>query len=160
MAANYLSSREHLRFWIGTSWALNKNYFWKRQNGETIGKSRGQIIFADALYLKKMESLVAMMEAISNVSLRKVKIVKMISICALYGYLDYANQVLIQFENLFSPEEKDIVEKWLRQRQGWYARIPNFPGRYKISRLFYHLSELLKPTYNGWAAIERELGNR
>jgi len=137
-----------------------KNYFWKRQNGKTIGKSRGQIIFADALYFKTMESLDAMMKAISDVSLRKAKVVKMISICALYGYLDYANQVFIQFENLFSPVEKAIVEKWLLKGQGWYARIPNFPGRRKLSKVFYCMWDVLKSTHNGWATIERELGNR
>lgn len=137
-----------------------KDYYWKRSKGKNLGKTRGQIIFADALYLRTPAAAMSLLESIKDLEKRKAKILKMFCICALYGYFDYANELFECVKDQFSVSEQAAFLGWFKNSRGWYAKIPNFPGRYKISRFFYHLSELFKPTYNGWATIERELGNR
>ena len=136
-----------------------KNYYWKRSKGKDLGKARGQIIFGDALYLRTPQATADLLDSIKDLEKRKAKILKIFCICALYGYFDYANEIFESAKDQFNVAEKKAVLQWLKESRGWYSKIPQFPGRYHLSRIFYHLSELIKPTYNGWASIERELGN-
>jgi hypothetical protein len=125
-----------------------------------LGKARGQIIFADALYFKSLPSTMTMLDTIADGEKKKAKVLKIFAICALYGYLDYAMEIFESTKQTFQTAERIAILHWLRKSKGWYARIPVFPGRAQLSRLFYHISELLKPTHSGWAAIERQLGNK
>lgn len=66
-----------------------KRYYWKREVNNSFSNKKGQIIFADALYFKTYESLYNSIIGM-DVSLRKIKILKALSICLIYNKVDYA----------------------------------------------------------------------
>lgn len=137
-----------------------KNYYWKRTEGRRLGKTRGQIVFADTLYLRTPEAVVAIIESIADKEQAKAKALKTFAICALYGYFDYAMELFQRLKDRFSDEEQVSIHQWLVRHTGWSYRIPLFGGRHRLSKLFYHLSEFFKVPYNEWATVERELGNK
>lgn len=137
-----------------------KNHYWKRTKGQLLGKSRGQIIFGDALYFKTVDALAAMVDAIVDLEARKVKVIRILSICALYGYFDYAKQIFDHYGILFSAPEKALVERWFNESRGRYTYIPDFKGRRLLARGLYLLSDIFRCNHHGWAAVERDLGNK
>jgi hypothetical protein len=133
--------------------------YWKRDAGKKYGGPRGQLIFADALYFRTPQSLGEILKRIDEESRRKSKLLRALSVCMLYGYLDYAFELFDRLGHYFSAQEIDLFRKKIRRESQLWARLPYFPGRGKISALLYSLHRMVRPTHRGWAVIERELGN-
>ena len=62
-------------------------------------------------------------------------------------------------KTLFNDTERRAIEKKIQGSTRLENRIPNFLGRGKIASMVFALSEILRPTHNGWAIIDRKLGN-
>ena len=131
---------------------------WKRTIGKSYYKKRGQLIYGNVLYLRTPESFCILIQQRQGVE-KKAKVLKVLSICFLYGYFDYAMQLLGTTAALFDETERQAIEKKIKGSQCCGNRIPNFKGRRKIADMVYSLWEFLKPTHNGWATIDRKLGN-
>ena len=132
---------------------------WKRNIGKNYHKKRGQIIFGNVLYLRTLESFCKMTEVIQEEAEKKSKILKAFSICFLYGYFDYAMEIFDGMKTLFNDTERRAIEKKIQGSTRLENRIPNFLGRGKMASMVFALSEILRPTHNGWAIIDRKLGN-
>ena len=132
---------------------------WKRNIGKNYHKKRGQIIFGNFLYLRTLESFRKMTEDIQEETEKKSKILKAFSICFLYGYFDYAMEIFDGMKTLFNDTERRAIEKKIQGSTRLENRIPNFLGRGKMASMVFALSEILRPTHNGWAIIDRKLGN-
>lgn len=134
--------------------------YWKRTIGKDYGKKRGQLIFGNALYLRKSEAFNEVIDKIQDNIAKKSKALKAISICVLYGYYDYALEVLDITSNLFDKTERQTVEEMIKRNVRYENKIiPNFKGKGRIANVFYFLWELLRLTHNGWATVDRKLGN-
>ena len=133
--------------------------YWKRDAGKSYGGARGQLIFADALYFRSPQSFEQILSRIDEESRRKSKLLRAVSVCILYGYLDYALELFGRLGGDFSAEEIDLFRKKIREETQLWARLPYFPGRGKISALLYALHRMVRPSHKGWAVMERELGN-
>ena len=133
--------------------------YWKRSNGKEYGKKKGQLIFGNALYLRKSEDFSEVINKIQDNIAKKSKVLKAISICFLYGYFDYAMEVIDITSNLFDKTERQIVKERIKHNIRYESKIPNFKGKGRIANMFYFLWELLRPTHNGWAVVDRKLGN-
>ena len=90
-------------------------YYWKRNKGRTYGRNKGQLIFANALYLRTKKSFLEILDKISGDESKKSKVLKALSICFLYGYFDYALEILDFTENLFDKEEYNIICKRIKR---------------------------------------------
>jgi len=138
---------------------LQHNY-WKRKSGTSYGGSKGQIIFADAVYLRTPESFGDMLDKSYKEEIaRKAKILKAISTCIIYGYLDYAVEIFERSKTLFSKEENRILMDGMRKEIRISNKIPNFFGRGKLSDVFYALYKVFHPEGKRWFTIGKALGN-
>lgn len=133
--------------------------YWKRTIGKDYGRKRGQLVFGNTLYLRTPENFNEVMDKIQDSIAKKSKVLKAISICFLYGYFDYALEVLDTASGLFDKAECQMIEERIRRNTRYESKIPNFKGKGKIANVFYYLWNLWRPTHNGWATIDRKLGN-
>ncbi len=136
-----------------------KPYFWKRATGKDYSNRKGQIIFADALYLREVETYENLVSKIEDETVRKSKLLRALSICILYGYVDYALEVYDKMGFLLDARERQIVDMKLRSEIHLSRRIPNFYGRTRLSNLVYQVYRILAGEYKGWAWSARVLGN-
>jgi len=116
-------------------------FYWKRPNGGSVGRRRGQLIFGDALYLRSPEEFTRRIA-----SQAKGKVIKATLASLAYGYPDLA--VAIWDKAL----EKAIVDKDEHQgavayleRDGrkatWLAKI--IPARLKVARVMQLMVDLM-----------------
>ncbi len=134
--------------------------YWKRAAGSSVGGPRGQIIWADALYLKSVPSLRATLDRLDPPT-RKAKLLKAVSIAVLYGYFDYAIEILTLLGDGLTPEERTVVDRWLRTSGGQIASSP-FPGQRFLAAMLHRLWKLTRPraaTTDAWSVSDAELGN-
>lgn len=130
--------------------------YWKRAAGRDAGGPYGQIIWADALYLKGAPAL-AGAAAPLDPDRRKSKILKALSIALLYGYADYALEIAGVSSNLWSPDERAAIERTLRPAQG--RRGSTFPGRRPLAAALRRLSKACDEPNDAWSVSDAELGN-
>ncbi len=131
--------------------------YWKRLEGMRYGKPKGQLIFADALFLRDAKTVGKLFERIQDNEQRKAKLLKAIAICLLYGYIDYAAELFELQADILSPNEVAIFRAFLKKSIPWSSKIPYVPGRNKLARAFAWFSQMLE--YPGWAKKQRYLGN-
>jgi len=118
-----------------------RRYYWKREVGAGIRMVKGQLIFADALYLKSYE---AFLRAISglNVEQKQAKILKAISICLVYRMYDYALYLCDRAvkDNILEKTEKEIIFKSISKRMTRFS----FRGQGRLAKFLYKLHLYLK----------------
>jgi hypothetical protein len=118
---------------------------WKRSIGAAVGNSKGQLISADALYFRRPLMLQKTLEE-SDPILAKSKLVRALSICQIYGFLDYGLELLdIVGSKVFNAHEVRNLQKHLRAQAPLSSRVPNFPGRKALADLFTRISRWLAP---------------
>jgi len=131
--------------------------YWKRAAGRGVGGPQGQMIWADALYLKSVPALRA---AVTNLdpALRKGKLLKALSVCLLYGYYDYALEVTREAGDVLSADERATIER--RLYEGGRRRGVRFPGRRRLAAALRRLWKLCQPRDDSWSVSKAALGNR
>lgn len=133
-------------------------YYWKRSVGLNYGYPKGQLIFADALYLRTPESFGETLKQIHDDELKKSKVLRALSICFLYGYFDYALEIFNSSNTLFDEDEMELVIEKIRNGvTGFAGKIPNFRGRGRIANLFHTLWKIFQPNSQS-GIIRGELG--
>jgi hypothetical protein len=130
--------------------------YWKRRAGADIGGPRGQIIWADALYLKSPSSLARMAAALAG-SRQKSKVLKAITIALLYGYGDFALEIATSGMPGLEVKEQATVEE--RIRGGLGTASFSFPGRTLLAAAFRRMWKFCQPPSRGWSVSRSEIGN-
>lgn len=134
--------------------------YWKRAIGALYGGPKGQLVFGDALYLKTEDAFHQSLErCYAERDARRSKLLRALSVCALYGYLDYALALLTANRGVFDPALAAAIDSTLRSEIPISARLPHFRGRGWLSNLFYRVHRALFPTVDRWASGGRHLGN-
>ena len=131
-----------------------KPYYWKREAGQNYGGPKGQIIYADALYLRELDSLVSLVNSLQDIESSKSKVLRALSLCAIYGYQDYALEIVEATNELFDETEIQLLLTEATTREPVHDRIPNFRGRARLSTALALSSNILKkPQQHGWRRI-------
>jgi FkbM family methyltransferase len=120
--------------------------FWKQGPRPMAGSARGQLIFADSVYLKSVEATVAMVGRLPEHE-RSAKVLKAAEVAALYGYEDRSIQLLEACRGLLDPESYALAYRTHSDRIPLQRRIPDFPGRRKVASIAYQAYRLLRPRY-------------
>ena len=136
-----------------------KPCYWKRKLAKKYGGLKGQLIFADALYLLKLDVFKQRLNGIEGGLLRKSKLLRAIAITLLYGYLDYAAAIFELGKDAFSSKEKRIFYQEIKKHIVSAVRLPYFPGRGRIATLFKKLYSVFRHHHNEWSIAEEFLGN-
>jgi FkbM family methyltransferase len=131
--------------------------FWKRSVGRGVGGPHGQIIWADALYLRSLPALQRVVASVDP-ALQKSKLLKALSISLLYGYYDYALEMAVQARDVLTPDERATIEQ--RLREGGGRRGVRFPGRRLLATALHRLWKLCLPRDDAWSVSKAMLGNR
>lgn len=134
--------------------------YWKRKAGRPLGGPQGQLIYADALYLKSGTNLKFIIDSFSGAELKKSKVLRVLSICFLYGYFDYALEIFDEFKNLFDKTEAKTIDVYIRIDGQKYQNSLKFPGQKYASPLLYRLWKFLKPRDYNWKRYIYKPGNR
>lgn len=130
---------------------------WKRTAGAYVGNSKGQLVFADALYFKKPQRLQDTIKLL-EVNRAKSKLLRSLSICTIYGFLDFALELLYIFgPNYFDDRELQSLDSHIKSQAPFACHIPNFPIRSQLADFFLKLSKWLAPRKQKKA--EPSLGN-
>jgi len=136
-----------------------KPYYWKRKTGKRYGGLKGQIIFADALYFLDLEHIGKRLTDIRDNAFKKAKLLRLISTVFLYGYIDYATALFEQEKTLFSEEEIEIFYSVIKKEMRLATKIPHFPGKGRMAKLFKILHNVFRYHHRGWATAQEFLGN-
>ena len=132
--------------------------YWKRAAGRSLGGPRGQVIWADALYFKSLPALRTTLAPLAP-ELRKSKVLRAISISLLYGYSDYALEILRVAGEVFAADERDAIERQLRTSGAPGNLGPDFPGRRQLAAALHRLWKLCLPRDDAWSVSDAEIGN-
>jgi FkbM family methyltransferase len=133
--------------------------YWKRAAGRDLGGPRGQIIWGDALYLKGLPALLAMVGGLDAAG-RKSKLLKAISVALLYGYHDYALEIAGSAGYLFSADDLKVVRARLREGGTPRVVLPRFPGKRALAAAFHRLWRIFLPRDDdAWSVSDPKLGN-
>jgi FkbM family methyltransferase len=133
-----------------------KPCYWKRAAGRKVGGAYGQVIWADALYLRSVPALVRALAPLDPERGRG-KLLHAISIALLYGYCDYALELAAAGRDILTPEEQALIERGLKSHQ---ARAHAFPGRRRLASLFRRLWRACRLPNEGWSVSDAAIGNR
>jgi FkbM family methyltransferase len=133
--------------------------YWKRAAGRAIGGPRGQIIWADALYLKSVGALRDAVMALPP-ALRRAKILKAISVALLYGYCDYALDIAQNSGDVLSADDRTAIEGSLKAvSSGAAAPLQALPGRRYLAAALYRLWKVFRQRDDSWSVSSPRLGN-
>ncbi|MDP3778553.1 MAG: FkbM family methyltransferase [bacterium] len=130
--------------------------YWKRKLGKNIGRSKGQIIYADALYLKDSETLA---RAFEREDLKKAKLLKEIFIATLYGYFDFALEIAEVAAHTMTPEEYRTLVEGIRAKGKISSRVPYFWGKKSIAAVCRKIARAIDPDPEIWQLADSILGN-
>jgi len=130
---------------------------WKRKIGITVGRAKGQLIAADALYLRQPLALLETLKKHDN-RMARSKLLRALSVCQTYAFLDYALELLdLLGSNYFEEHELKNLQKHIRAQAPLSSRIPNFPGRKRLANFFNTIAKHL--TVNRDKFKQPHLGN-
>jgi FkbM family methyltransferase len=124
-----------------------RNVYWKRKTGRFLGGDKGQLIYVEALYFKDLE----------NIPKHKIKVAKAVEISLLYGYADYAMEIIEYFSNLFEPDE--LAEYKSRLQTLSRFTLPKLLRNAYVYRALLRLARFFRPPLWKGVSSNDELGN-
>jgi len=137
-----------------------RRFYWKRKDFCNYN-GKGQLIFGDALYFKKLNVLFQGLSEINDKLYGRSKIFKSILTCLVYKMFDYA----VSIANLglrLKYFNKDECESVISEIQKYSAK-GNFLDFCLNFKLYDMISLILKKvksrSYSKWAHSDREIGN-
>jgi FkbM family methyltransferase len=132
--------------------------YWKRAGGRAIGGPHGQMIWADALYLKSVPALGAAAAPLSQ-DRRRSKLLRAVSVALLYGYFDYALDIVQKSGGIPDAADRALIETQLREAGTHEGSIPRFPGRHRLALASRWLWKRFAQKNDAWSVSRADLGN-
>lgn len=130
---------------------------WKRSVGASVGNSKGQLMHADALYFRRPKMLEDALAKTAS-SFARTKLLRAISICQIYGFLDYGLELMDRMgAGLFEESELQHLRSHIRSQAPLASKIPNIRGRKRLAAKVLKLAKWLAPRKH--RAAQRRLGN-
>jgi FkbM family methyltransferase len=133
---------------------------WKRNSQLVNYGKKGQLIFGNALYLKDTTVFTNSVDNIKGVTTKTSKVLNAISICLLYGYVDYAHEIFNANIAKFQDGESKIIANQLKRTKTIGNYIPDFKGKGRLSNLLYLLGDIFNTGNSFWSNNDKILGNR
>ncbi|PIT98259.1 MAG: hypothetical protein COT71_01805 [Candidatus Andersenbacteria bacterium CG10_big_fil_rev_8_21_14_0_10_54_11] len=128
-----------------------RGYYFKRTRAYALGGPKGQLLSADAIYLRTIDSLLEMLQLQKPSEVRKT-IRRLITICLVYGYADYALAITEELPEKEAHPLRRVINDSVP------AAVPDFPGRGRLAVLLRRLTARLLPLKP--SGVHREtLGN-
>ncbi len=132
--------------------------YWKRAVGRAAGGAYGQIIWADALYLKSVPALRAAVATLPA-EVQTSKALRAISVALLYGYYDYALEITRDSGGVLTPDERTAIEHSIRQRGERHDPLARLPGRRQLAGALRRMWKRCRLPNEGWSVSDAGIGN-
>lgn len=133
-------------------------YYFKRSLALNAGFHKGQLIQADALYLRSISSFNSLLNDIIPEK-QLLLISKFITICIIYGYFDYAYEIVEAAAARLSPDQTNDLHNHLhKQSRNFSNQLPDFPTRGYLAYLLRLAGNYLRPV-NPRGRLNTTLGN-
>lgn len=130
--------------------------FCKRKIGATYGNLRGQLTHGTSLYLRTIESAKALLEKHNSTHDQEASIIHFILIALLYGYHDYAKEILKEMKTNIS---QDCLEELMALINKKVFLLPGFKGKYRLNRFIMALANITGPNSPTGRTGDQNLGN-
>ena len=139
-------------------WDIRKTY-WKYKQKKYRSPVKGRLIFGDALYLRPLSTLDNWLSSM-NKDMATRKFHALINTTIAYGYFDYASALLnTDFSNNYL--DKECKKSFIRCIDNTSRGIYFFKnGNRLLHGIFYALMHSFRPTHQGWAISESNIGSR
>jgi FkbM family methyltransferase len=135
-----------------------RTHYWKRSRGVEYGGSKGQLVFADALYLRIADSFNAVLSN-TDPDKREAQLARALSICVVYGYVDYALELLAAVSDICHPDTyRLLLDALTSSEKGRGFCIPAFRGSRRVAAAVHALYKSFR-SGPSWADSARTLGN-
>lgn len=132
--------------------------YWKRSVGRNAGGPFGQIVWADALYLKTDHALEASLKRRASGTAAH-KLLKALSVVASYGYADYALHLLATLDVSSLGERAAWVREALLNSTAGRPPLPEFPGKGVLGSAARRAARALSDPRGGWSVGKGRIGN-
>ena len=138
--------------------------FWQFKRGIGLGRAeglnKGPLIYGDAIYFKGFDAIRSIIDAIPERADKRSKGLKMLSLALMYGYRDFALEIIESIGESFDRRELEALKN-SAGRSAIERRIkdslPPFRGKWRIANVFYSIGDLFGG-YEGRTFDDR-LGN-
>jgi FkbM family methyltransferase len=114
---------------------------WKHAVDMSLGFGKGRVMWADTLYFRRPQ---IMREILKNMDDRLAlsKMLRALSVCQLYGFFDYAMELLdLAVSDFIDKEEINKLKDHIKSQAPIVSRIPNFPGCKRTANLLTKMSK-------------------
>ena len=142
-------------------WDLRGSYWRYKEKSFVGGSKKGQLVFADALYLMPLPRLLVFCDAVDT-GIAKHKVISLVLTSILFGYYDYAARILND-EKLVMVIGGDVAKLILDiMSKQVHLRGTILGDRIagKLFRTFGLLTNVFRFTHNDWAILKENLGSR
>lgn len=136
---------------------LQRRYL-KYQAGVRLGGPKGQLTHGTALYLRSIDSFGALLAGSDGESARR-HLAAFLMIVTLYGYYDYALEILREYGHVFPEDVCLKISNIFRAQLSLSQRIPRFSIRFSIAKLLSQMACVIKPRSRLGTYGDDELGN-
>lgn len=137
-----------------------RRQYWKRKDAVVYGE-KGQLIFGDALYFKKVNVFLGALSASQDKAFVTAKIIKAVLICLVYGMFDYAIAVVNSAVagGCLNKEEHTKIIADIRQCASG-AFISKYRLNYRVYTILNSILKRFKPlSVPFWADSDDLIGN-
>jgi FkbM family methyltransferase len=135
-------------------WDIQRHY-WQRKIREGFHGLKGQLVFGNAVYLRKLDNFQGMIDILENDFAKKSKILNAVTVCLIYGYGNYGLELLKRNEGLFEQEEYHRAFKSISKKRGL---LPSNRYTSKIASGIYAIGNFLSNKHE-WSAADSKIGN-
>ena len=113
---------------------------WKRELGSKVGGRRGQVIFGDALYFRSLPEFFKLQTC------SKVKVLKALSLCVVYGFFDFALAICEEAARLgvLNQHEHKLAADYLKRPRHLCTLFPRFRGRDQLAYALYMVQDIFQ----------------
>jgi FkbM family methyltransferase len=127
--------------------------YWKRQSGALLRGSPGQLVFADAVYLRTIESTRAMLANLPRAEARN-RLLHAVAICVLYGHLGYALDLVEVAGGVLMDGEEALILRVMNGYTMRSSRLPLFRGRGLVFRALRRVSAYFQtPSWSEYSPL-------
>jgi FkbM family methyltransferase len=133
--------------------------YWRRSAARAVAGTRGQVVFADALYLIPPRLLAARIAAAPGDEAVHLA-ASAVLVCEVYRLYDW----IVAYDSACTTpgEARELLKSAAAAaaRTGGLARMPQFPGRLALGFWLKDLADKLIESSDTWAPAETRLGGR
>ena len=114
---------------------------WKHAGDVSLGFGKGRVMWADTLYFRRPQIMRQILKSMDD-RLALSKMLRALSVCQLYGFFDYAMELLdLAASDFIDKEEINKLKDHMKSQAPMVSRIPNFPGLRRTANLLTKMSK-------------------